>query len=265
MCATWCNVLTLCVIWVGDWWLRWTVLSIHPSSCIEQSGFWRLLPSANESLGQGNIFTGVCLSTGGSLYDVTSCLAAWFHVPFRAVSFFDPKGWSLSRGSLSRGGLSPEAGGLCQGDPPKQRPPPWWRVGGMHPTGMLSCFDVSFLNICKLNRVTSVGLSTSHGLFTLHGTVDSTGTIGNKRSWSLFVVPFLVQFPFLVPSNAYYQLYSVWTDSTPITSWKSMLVRGSAAIYSAQTSAGVLFKGEFELSILQWLCEKTNVMNGVST
>ena len=44
-----------------------------------------------------------------------------------------------------------------------------------------------------------------------------------------------------------------------------MLVRGSAAIYSAQTSAGVLFKGEFELSILQWLYEKTNVMNGVST
>ena len=38
----------------------------------------------------------------------------------------------------------------------------------MHPTGMLSCFDVSFLKICKLNPVSSVGLSTSHGLFTLH-------------------------------------------------------------------------------------------------
>ena len=33
------------------------------------------------SLGQGNIFTGVCLSSEG--YDVTSCLAAWYHVPYR--------------------------------------------------------------------------------------------------------------------------------------------------------------------------------------
>ena len=30
MCATWSNVLTLCVIWVGDWWFRWTGLSIRP-------------------------------------------------------------------------------------------------------------------------------------------------------------------------------------------------------------------------------------------
>ena len=59
------------------------------------------------SLGRGKVFTYVCLSTGGSLYDVTSCLADWSHV--------------LSRESLSRrvsvqgvsfqGGLCP--GGLC--------------------------------------------------------------------------------------------------------------------------------------------------------
>ena len=56
------------------------------------------------SLEQGNVFTGVCLSTGG-LCDVTSCLAAWSHIP---------SGGSLSRGVCVRGSLS--RGGLCQGD-----------------------------------------------------------------------------------------------------------------------------------------------------
>ena len=41
-----------------------------------------LLPPAN--LGQGNVFTHVCHSVHGSgLYDVTSCLATWCHVPSR--------------------------------------------------------------------------------------------------------------------------------------------------------------------------------------
>ena len=50
------------------------------------------------------------MSTGG--YDVTSCLAAWSHVP-------------PNEGSVSRGGWA---------DPCGTR-----KVGGMHPTGMFSC------------------------------------------------------------------------------------------------------------------------------
>ena len=40
---------------------------------------WCLLPSANEVWGK--VIFSVILSTGRSLYDVTSCLAAWSHVP----------------------------------------------------------------------------------------------------------------------------------------------------------------------------------------
>ena len=57
------------------------------------------------SLGQGNISTPVCQSfcSQGSLYEFTSCQAAWSHVP---------SGVSLSAG-LCLGGLCPE--GLCPG------------------------------------------------------------------------------------------------------------------------------------------------------
>ena len=60
-----------------------------------------LLPPANEVL-QGNVFTGVCLSTRGR---------------FRSLS----RGVSIPEGSLSRGSLS---GGLCP--------------GGLYPVGSLS-------------------------------------------------------------------------------------------------------------------------------
>ena len=77
--------------------------------------------TSKRSLGKGIIFTGMSvilsmMEGGGSLYGITLSLAAWSHV--------------LSRGSLSRGSLSP---------PPRQRSPVWWRAGGTHPTGMLSC------------------------------------------------------------------------------------------------------------------------------
>ena len=45
---------------------------------------WILITASKRSVGQGNVFTHVCHSVysgRGSLYDVTSCLAAWSHVP----------------------------------------------------------------------------------------------------------------------------------------------------------------------------------------
>ena len=72
----------------------------------------------------------------GSLYDVTSCVAAWSH---------GPSGLSLSLvpcsfqevsvcGSMSGGGLFP--GGISVG-----RPPPRIRkADGRHHTGLLSCY-----------------------------------------------------------------------------------------------------------------------------
>ena len=73
-------------------------------------------PPPNEVC-EGNVFTGVCLSTGGLSVRGGVCL--------QGVYF---QGGSLSWGSLSRGGL-------CHRDPPYVG-----RAGGMHPTGMHSCF-----------------------------------------------------------------------------------------------------------------------------
>ena len=38
-----------------------------------------LITALKRSLGQGNVFTPVC--PRGSVYDATSCLAVWSHVP----------------------------------------------------------------------------------------------------------------------------------------------------------------------------------------
>ena len=74
----------------------------------------QLITARKRSLGQGNIFRRMFLSVGGgSLYDVTSCLAAWSHVP--------------SRGSLvtcSFGGTLSWGGGSVQGDCQEEPPSP---------------------------------------------------------------------------------------------------------------------------------------------
>ena len=63
------------------------------------------LPPANEVY-EGNVFTGVCLSTGGGVSIQGGSLTRGSL--YRGVSV---QGGSLSRGSLSKGGLYP--GGLC--------------------------------------------------------------------------------------------------------------------------------------------------------
>ena len=99
--------------------------SRRPWLCLV-SACHNIITARKRSLGQGTVFTPVCLFMGG-LYDVTSCLTAWSHVPRRGGG----GGLSLSRGSLCLDDLSP--GG--DRDPPVQ-----WRAGGAHPTGILSCY-----------------------------------------------------------------------------------------------------------------------------
>ena len=70
------------------------------------ASYWNafLLPHANKIWGKV-IFSQACVSHsvhgGGSLYDVTSCLAGWSHVPSRGSL---SSGGSLSRGCMSGGG-----------------------------------------------------------------------------------------------------------------------------------------------------------------
>ena len=95
----------------------------------------QVITTRKRSLGQGNVFTHVCYSVHrgrGSLYDVTSCLVAWPHVPSRG---------SLSRGD-SAGGVSVQ--GVLSGRPPRQRPPHMGKSGRY--TSYWNAFLLSFLN-----------------------------------------------------------------------------------------------------------------------
>ena len=76
---------------------------------------------------------------GGPLYDVIFCLAAWSHVPSRGLC-----PWSrVPGGSLCKGLC---LGSLSRESPYRDTPPPQIRkVGGMHPTGMLSYLKLILL------------------------------------------------------------------------------------------------------------------------
>ena len=93
--------------------------------CLYNSLFTCNGNARERSLGQGNVITGVCLSTGGSLYDVTSCLAASSHVP---------SGASVPGPMFLLGGLSLVPCSF-------QRPPSpaATEASGTHRTGMHSC------------------------------------------------------------------------------------------------------------------------------
>ena len=59
--------------------LRFLCLNTHCTHNVQHNLelFNFIFTARKRSLGKGNIFTGICLSTAGSLYDFTSCLAAW--------------------------------------------------------------------------------------------------------------------------------------------------------------------------------------------
>ena len=124
-----------------------------------------IFTALKRSLGKGNVFTPVCLFTGGSAHRMG--LSTWGSasrgVCLRGGSTsggsaysgdLHPGGlhtWgSASRGSAYRGGVHPgrsatgvlhlRGGHLGVGRPP---PPQTRKVGGTHPTGMLSCYIFS--------------------------------------------------------------------------------------------------------------------------
>ena len=96
--------------------------SLCVSVCLLQN-IYAFLPPANEVSDKVMfLHMSVILSTSWSLHDVTSCPAAWAHVPSRGSlylvhvpfgGFLSKGGASLSRGSLSMGSLFRI--GLCPG------------------------------------------------------------------------------------------------------------------------------------------------------
>ena len=98
------------------------------------------LPAATK-LGQGNIFTSVCLSTGGR----GVCLSACWDIPPRADT---PPGADTPQSRPpSREQTPPAADPPRSSSPPgKQTPAYGQRAAGTHPTGMHSCLNFYFLS-----------------------------------------------------------------------------------------------------------------------
>ena len=94
-----------------------------------------LLPAATK-LGQGNIFTGVCLSTGGV------CLSAcWYIPPGTRPPRSTPPGTKPPREQTP-----PWSRHLPGADPPPKQTPGYGQpAAGTHPTGMHSCSILSFI------------------------------------------------------------------------------------------------------------------------
>ena len=94
-----------------------------------------IIIARKRSLGQGNVFTPVCLLTGWRMmsfpvwrpgpmfilgvYDVTSCLVVWPHVPPGGEGFLCQEGVSVKRG-------------LCQEGVSVMNPPPYVVVSGRY-------------------------------------------------------------------------------------------------------------------------------------
>ena len=84
------------------------------------------------------MFSQVSVNRGGSLYDVTACLAAWSHVPSGGSLSMDVSAWGVSVQGVSVWGVSVQGGGSVWGvsvwgvtvpiktpqtETPRQKPP----------------------------------------------------------------------------------------------------------------------------------------------
>ena len=114
---------------------------------VNKTPFLEICTTRKRSLGQGNMFTGLCQSfclQEGSLYNVTSCLSAWPDVPSMGAGLYPG-------GSLSSGGLCPveglcPVGGLCQ-------------VGDLCPVRGLCPVE----GLCPVGALCPVGVSVQWG------------------------------------------------------------------------------------------------------
>ena len=124
--SVWCHFLSGCLVTCPFW----GSLSLVPCS------FWGSLSLVPCPL-WGSLFGGLCLgrSLSGGL------------CPRVSVKGVSVQGVSVEKGSLPRKGL-------CQGDPP----PIQWRVGGTHPTGMLSFLHLISAAHCVVGRRASPAL-----------------------------------------------------------------------------------------------------------
>ena len=84
------------------------------------------ITARKRSLGQGNIFKSVRLSTGGGCYDVTSCYGQ--HFP--SLGCYPPP----------RTAPPPLDSTPLDSSPPLNSTTPGHQASGTHPTGMLCCF-----------------------------------------------------------------------------------------------------------------------------
>ena len=99
------------------------------------------ITARKRSLGKGNVFRGVCLSTEGLCM---MSLPVWLPGPMLLLGVSVP-GVMFLLGGLCSGGPSPEGGlsegDLCPGGGVSVGRPGIRKAGSMHPTGMLSCYS----------------------------------------------------------------------------------------------------------------------------
>ena len=94
------------------------------------------------SCGQGNVFTGVCLSTGGEGVCLSAC---WDATPPDQAD--PPPGPGRSPQTRQTPPDQADPPRTRQTPPGKQTPAYGLRVAGTHPTGMHSCYEVKMSHL----------------------------------------------------------------------------------------------------------------------
>ena len=119
---------------------------LHTTTIICFSIKFKFITTRKRSLGQGNIFTGVCLSTGGVPAPGGCLLPGGCLVQEGGV--WSWRGCLLLEGGCS-GGCLLLGGCLVWGVPGGDPPRTATAAGGTHPTGMHSCNKLDFVLVMQ--------------------------------------------------------------------------------------------------------------------